>query len=627
MGFNGIHRSRNTFLVAGAFIGMTAAFAFTQTPIKVFILAGQSNMSGWSPTTGLPANLTQQQSSVIIYADGEINASKAKQWLTLGPDFGHDIGWFGPEVNFGKVMSDSTPGTGVTIALIKYAWGGTDLYNRWRPPSSGGTTGDLYTNMVSTIIAALAALPAQYTPTIVGMIWMQGEQDGTNFGMSNAYETNLTNLIADARRQVSIPDLPFVAGMIRVAPAWFFADIIRNAQTNVANKVVRTGVFDTQDLPYGADGYHYLTAGMVEVGRRFAITMLQVLNSAVNKPPMVEAGQKQYSVTKVYPATFNLNGSATDDGKPNSTLAISWEKAVGSGTATFGNIQNPVTTVTLSQRGAYRLRLNANDGAVNAMDAVSIVVDTVLNLAIIASSDTTSYCSPWETLYAINDGADPANSNDKNFGAYGNWPQTGTQWVQYNWSSPVNPNKIDVYWFDDGGGVRVPASCVLRYWNGTGFSAVTGASGYGVAANRYNTTTFNQMTTTRLRLEFTSSGTPSTGVLEWKVYGTAPSSVRSTSVAAMAGIAMSVAGNAVRFSLPPSERAQPLTLQLFDLGGRVVSTLLNTASKGGKYTAFLCGNGRYDHRAAQGVYIARLQYGTEAYQAVINGIQTVSNDR
>jgi DUF1680 family protein len=142
---------------------------------------------------------------------------------------------------------------------------------------------------------------------------------------------------------------------------------------------------------------------------------------------------------------------------------------------------------------------------------------TAVNLAVVASAST-SYVSGHETLAALNDGFDPARSNDHRHGAYGNWPRTGTQWVQYVWSQPVSTNKIEVYWFDDRRGVRLPRACRLLYWDGTRFVAVPGASGLGVEGNKYNTTTFPEVTTSRLRLEFDGDGRSSTGILEWKVY-------------------------------------------------------------------------------------------------------------
>ncbi len=144
------------------------------------------------------------------------------------------------------------------------------------------------------------------------------------------------------------------------------------------------------------------------------------------------------------------------------------------------------------------------------------------NLAVVATAST-SYVSGHETITALNDGATPANSNDKSHGAYGNWPRTGAQWVQYDWSQPITTRQMDVYWFDDGGGVRLPKACRLKYWDGAAFVLVTNADGLGLKRNQFNRTAFPEITTAKLRLEFDSDGSASTGLLEWRVYDTGAS--------------------------------------------------------------------------------------------------------
>jgi DUF1680 family protein len=139
-----------------------------------------------------------------------------------------------------------------------------------------------------------------------------------------------------------------------------------------------------------------------------------------------------------------------------------------------------------------------------------------------AAVPATSYVSPWETLSAINDGYNPANSADHSHGAYGNWNSTSTNWVEYDWSQPISTSKMDVYWWADGAGIAAPTSCSLQYWNGTSFVPISNPVGLGVALNQYNTTTFDPVTTTRLRLYIVPSGATSggisTGILQWKVY-------------------------------------------------------------------------------------------------------------
>ena len=138
------------------------------------------------------------------------------------------------------------------------------------------------------------------------------------------------------------------------------------------------------------------------------------------------------------------------------------------------------------------------------------------NLALVAKA-TTSYVSGHETIHALNSGYDPENSADKRHGAYGNWPMKGTQWVEYTWTRPIHTGKIDVYWFDDYRGVRLPKACRLKYFDGKQFVPVKNAQGLGLRRTEYNTTTFDDVHTTKLRLEMDSSG-ESTGILQWRVY-------------------------------------------------------------------------------------------------------------
>jgi len=147
--------------------------------------------------------------------------------------------------------------------------------------------------------------------------------------------------------------------------------------------------------------------------------------------------------------------------------------------------------------------------------------DTGVNLAPVATPSS-SYVSGDTSLEALNDGHAPKTSHVRGKGSYGNWPRKRTQWVQYDWTVPVRTRKIDVFWWDDHRGVRLPRTCRLLYWNGKDFVPVRNPSGLGVAKDKFNTTTFDEVRTSRLRLEIDGSGNYSTGILEWKVYSEGP---------------------------------------------------------------------------------------------------------
>jgi hypothetical protein len=151
--------------------------------------------------------------------------------------------------------------------------------------------------------------------------------------------------------------------------------------------------------------------------------------------------------------------------------------------------------------------------------AVNAATTDPANLATFATP-TTSFVSPHEKLDAINDGFEPNGVNDKSHGCYGNFPQKGTQWVELDWGQPVATSRIDVYWWDDSHGVRLPVAARLLYWDGNAFAPVKDATGLGVEGGRWNTTTFAEVKTTKLHLEFDSQPKFSTGVIEWRVYDT-----------------------------------------------------------------------------------------------------------
>jgi hypothetical protein len=146
--------------------------------------------------------------------------------------------------------------------------------------------------------------------------------------------------------------------------------------------------------------------------------------------------------------------------------------------------------------------------------------NTGINMALVATASA-SYVSPDQTTTTINSGNNPRNSRDSSRGAYGNWPHVGTEWVEYDWSQPINTDRIAVYWFADGQGIKLPKASWLSFWDGTQFLPVPNAQGLGVEGSKFNITTFPAITTSKLRLEMDSGAVGmnfSTGVLQWKVF-------------------------------------------------------------------------------------------------------------
>ena len=135
-----------------------------------------------------------------------------------------------------------------------------------------------------------------------------------------------------------------------------------------------------------------------------------------------------------------------------------------------------------------------------------------------SATPSASYTSPWESGAAINDGIDPPSSNDTVNPRWGTWPNTGEQWAELTWPAAQSLHSADVYFFDDNGGVRLPASYKLQYWTGSSYVDVAATDGYARELHTYNRVTFSQVSTTRLRVVL-QSGAGSVGLLEVKAYG------------------------------------------------------------------------------------------------------------
>jgi len=167
--------------------------------VKVFLLAGQSNMVGLGHNSSLPAawNWREDLKNIWMYHGNPVIDGQAKgglgKWEQLQP--GHGAGFvsngqqnylstsFGPELSFAQRLTELYPNE--KIALIKYAQGGTSIdsmaagqYGCWEPNYS---VLNQYDNLLTTLKGALGSrdIDGDGKEEILmpaGIIWMQGER-------------------------------------------------------------------------------------------------------------------------------------------------------------------------------------------------------------------------------------------------------------------------------------------------------------------------------------------------------------------------------------------------------------------------------------------------------------------
>lgn len=239
------------------FVVPPAAFAADPPkPVKVFVLAGQSNMEGKAKlalleyqagqpaTRGLFAHW-RKDDKWLERPDVWVKFLDRKGNLTVGYGSPKCIG---PELEFGTVVGDHY---GEQVLLIKTAWGGRSLYRDFRPPGAGlpadaalqkmladlrkqkgkaGSTlddvkkpfGAAYRAMLAEVNGTLADLKTHFPAyagqgyELAGVVWFQGWNDMISADATAEYAANLAHFIRDVRKDFKSPGLPFVVGQMGV---------------------------------------------------------------------------------------------------------------------------------------------------------------------------------------------------------------------------------------------------------------------------------------------------------------------------------------------------------------------------------------------------------------------------
>jgi alpha-galactosidase len=242
---------------------VTAVSADQAGSVKVFILAGQSNMEGKAANALLEHQATDPKTKDLF-----AHLRKGDKWIIREDVFikflersgGLTIGYGSPnktgvELEFGNVMGDHF---GEPALLIKAAWGGHSLYQKFRPPSAGlpddavlqkelqqaqqrvkdsnqknkkndplptmeqikSPYGSSYRNMMSEVKQTFDNYETMFPALkgkkleLAGFVWFQGFNDMFGEAAPREYEANMKHFINDVRKDLQAPKLPFVIGTL-----------------------------------------------------------------------------------------------------------------------------------------------------------------------------------------------------------------------------------------------------------------------------------------------------------------------------------------------------------------------------------------------------------------------------
>ena len=254
-----------------------------EKPVRVFILAGQSNMEGKAPNTLFEHQATDAQTKDLFahLRQGDQWAVRDDVWIKFLERKGPlTIGYGSPdrtgvELEFGTLLGNHFD---EPVLLVKAAWGGHALYKQFRSPSAGypadgvlqkeldqaqkrvdennqknnrndprPTLDDIkqgygisYRNLLAEVKDVLEHHATLFPelegtrPQLSGFVWFQGWND--QYGAEHEYASNLRHLIDDVRKDLNAPQLPVVIaamGQNGSKPAQGAMLIIRDAQLSM----------------------------------------------------------------------------------------------------------------------------------------------------------------------------------------------------------------------------------------------------------------------------------------------------------------------------------------------------------------------------------------------------------
>lgn len=263
----------NLTLLTALLATVTMPPAAQAVPLKVFILAGQSNMQGHAQvrtfehigldpaTAPMLAEMTNPDGTPKVCERvwiSSIGCAPEEQTGKLTAGFGASQNGpkIGPEFTFGLYLQKFTD---APILLIKTSWGGKSLNTDFRPPSAGPyvfdaaqlaaferqgkdveaikadkvkATGVYYRLMiehVKLVLGDIKRVVPEYDPAqgyeLSGFVWFQGWNDMVDGGTYPnrdqpggyaAYSEAMAHFIRDVRQDLNAPTLPFLIGVLGV---------------------------------------------------------------------------------------------------------------------------------------------------------------------------------------------------------------------------------------------------------------------------------------------------------------------------------------------------------------------------------------------------------------------------
>lgn len=216
--------------------------------MELFLLAGQSNMSGFGDLKAVSPISNER-----IFSVKEGVATVAKEPLHSE----HIRCGVGLAMSFAQAFVTHFPTR--SIGLIPTAFSGSSI-SRWQPDS-----GDLFGNAIE---QCMKALPLG---RLSGILWHQGEADATSLKDAQIHQKRLATTLLAFRKQFG--EVPFIAGglgdFLKVHPEFPYANSIDEGIAQLIQQKIHCAYVSATDLTDIGDGVHFDATSLRIFGKRY----------------------------------------------------------------------------------------------------------------------------------------------------------------------------------------------------------------------------------------------------------------------------------------------------------------------------------------------------------------------
>ncbi|MCD7831439.1 MAG: Ig-like domain-containing protein [Firmicutes bacterium] len=223
---------------------------------------------------------------------------------------------------------------------------------------------------------------------------------------------------------------------------------------------------------------------------------------------------------RVYNLSYPLKGQGLkarlwvdvlDDGMPfDRELKCHWTAGhrLHEAGAVFADPDSPDTILTVAKAGDYSATLHITDGEISCHCDVNIRIEESDTETADFAPDAdvrVDFCSDWENYRGVTDRKNEPVSSSMGAGiGWGTWgSRESIHSLTLTWKSPVTLSRSLIYWYADGGGIRLPKSFDILYLRGKEYIPVNRTSDFGtlISPDKYNEASFSPVVTTSVRFD------------------------------------------------------------------------------------------------------------------------------